>query len=190
MSMRINVNLFPKDGYVFKENDGSIHRSTKGWRDLIARVTIYRRVNNKPPGDPENEVHAQACAANPSYCSEGNPPPPTPINGQSLKGAVLRWLSELRRNKSKIELVKPEEAASRAGVCATCPFNVGLREGCAPCKTFVIEAQRDLLPGRKVDSRLNACDKLAVDLGVLVNLDEPPVKRDDLPNFCWKKRTI
>lgn len=186
--MRINVNLYPKDGYVFVEKDGTTIRSTKGWNDLIQRVALYRRLNRIPPGLPEAEVHEQACRANPSYCSQANPPPPTPTSKHSLKAAVLKWLSNGRLMKDKVALVTPEEAARRSSICATCPFNIALKEGCAPCRAFVVEARREILPKRAIDTRVNACEKLAVDAATAAHLDTPAVDQNDLPDHCWMKR--
>lgn len=186
--MRINVNLYPKDGYVFKERDGSIHRSSRSWKDLIARVTAYRRINKKDPGDPEKEVHAQACANNPSYCAESEGTPVVSTNRSTLKGLVFKWLGEMRRIKDKLPFVNTQNVTLRAQVCATCPFNVPLKSGCAPCHQFVSEMRKSILNGREIDGRLNSCDKLARDVAVLVHLDLPTEQNDSLPDHCWMKR--
>jgi hypothetical protein len=188
VSMRINVNLYPKDGYVFRENDGTLHRSHKGWKDVIARVTSYRKVNGLPIGNPEQEVHDQACRNNPTYCSEANPLPPVPTTRISLKGMVISWMANLRRLSDKVQMVPPALAKERAEVCAKCPFNVALKEGCAPCKAFVSESRNAILKGRSVDGRLNACEKFTADAATLVHIDEPTVEKPDLPDHCWKKR--
>jgi hypothetical protein len=186
--VRINVNLYPKDGYVFKDMDGTAHRSPKGWKDLIQRVIVYRRVNRMDPGDPEREVHAQACANNPSYCAESASMPVVATSRASLKSLVMRWLSEMRKVKDKLPFVKPQEAKERAQTCAQCPFNVELKSGCAPCHEFVAEMRKNILQGREIDGRLRACDKLARDAAVLVHIDLPTEKQDDLPAHCWMKR--
>lgn len=185
--IRINVNLYPKDGYLFKEKDGALIRSAKGWNDIIVRVKDYRRRNNLPAGDAETEVHAQACANNPTFCAETNYTP-VPTSGRSLKGFVLRWLAELRKNKDKIKYVSADEAKERAAICATCPFNRAIPEGCSPCKQAIRESRKELLSKRVVNHSLNACDKLGTDLPTAVHLDEQRIEGDDLPAHCWRKR--
>jgi hypothetical protein len=68
---RVNVNLFPKEGYIYLESDGSKHRA-ENWSKLMAKVSAYRKRAGLPQGDVEREVMAQACQRNPSHCSEEN----------------------------------------------------------------------------------------------------------------------
>jgi len=188
--IRINVNLYPSNGFVFKLPDGTLLRSSKGWNDLITRVKVYRKVNNLERGDPEKEIHEQACQNNPSLCSEQNPPPPVPIAGgnhRSLKGKMLQWLAETRRRKKELRFVSPEEAKQRAHICAKCQFNVEASGGCSSCRRALSELRDDILPRRVLDSRLNSCDRLGFDTSVAAHLDEPRVNNPDLPSFCWMK---
>lgn len=185
---RVNVNLYPKDGYFFKEKDGSVHRSTRGWGDLIGRVAAYRRRNNLPPGDPAVEVHTQACENNPGYCYEDASPIPTPP--RTVKTAVLQWVMNLRANKSKVSFVAEPAPTNRASICASCPFNVALKEGCAPCARVISEARKEILGGRRVDGRLHACEKFGSDAATMVHIDTTTVERPDLPDHCWLKRKI
>lgn len=185
---RININLFPRSGYVFKDPTGAIIRSDRGWSDLIVRVRDYRVRNKLPIGNVDQEVHDYACQNNPAYCSEQTkfvPPPAKPI---TTKGRVLAWLSELRRRKTTLEYVTPEAAQSRAGVCATCQFNKGLPTGCGSCKAAVREIRQELLGDRKYDDRLLACHAMGVDLGTAVHLDAIRIEDPQLPGFCWMKR--
>lgn len=183
---RVNVNLFPKDGYFFKEKDGSVHRSTKGWNDLIGRVITYRRVNKLSFGDPAQEVHEQACQNNPGYCYEDSQPIPTPP--RTIKSAVLQWIMNLRANKSKIEFVRDPIPQERTDICSNCPFNVAIKEGCAPCAKAVSEARKEILAGRKFYDRLRACEKFGADLPTMVHISTTTVERADLPDHCWLKR--
>lgn len=184
---KINVNLFPKSGYVFKDKDGTQHVSTRSWRDVINRVESYRRLNKLPIGEPEKEVLAQACERNPGHCYEDAAAPAVSAPRSSLKSAVLSWLASLRRTKDNLTFVSAETAAARTETCANCPCNVPLKQGCAPCQTFIAEMRKSLLRDRKVDSRLNSCDKFSRDTGVMVHLDSVAERRDDLPDPCWLK---
>jgi len=191
MKMRINTNLYPRDGYVFKNPDGAIIRSTKGWKDLIARVRDYRRMNNMPPGDVENEVHVQACQNNPAYCYDASnvvtnvPNPPQ----RTLKSSVLAWLADVRRRKPEIQFVSAELAAARANICATCPFNKPLPSGgCSSCKAAIGEIRAQVLDRKKIDPRLHTCERLGVDNAMLAHMEHPTMENPNLPDHCWFKR--
>jgi hypothetical protein len=185
---KINVNLFPKGGYIFKDRDGTTHVSVRSWRDVINRVDSYRRLNNLPIGDPEKEVLEQACQRNPGHCYEDTAAPVKSSTARStIKSAVLAWLAGIRRAKDTLTYVSPETAAKRTETCANCPFNITLKQGCAPCQTFIAEMRKSILRNRNADSRLNACEKFSRDTGVMVHLDSISEKRDDLPDHCWLK---
>lgn len=189
--MRVNTNLYPRDGYVFKDKDGSMHRSTKGWTDLIVRVKDYRRRNNLPPGEVENEVHAQGCQNNPSLCYDTSHAL-TPVKNppqRTLKSSVLQWLADVRRRKPELRFVPADVAASRASVCASCPVNKPLPSGgCSSCKMAIEEIRADLLRGKRIDTRLHTCERLGVDNAVLAHLDHPTTEDPNLPDHCWFKR--
>lgn len=190
---RINVNLYPANGFVFTLPDGTRLRSSKGWSDLIVRIKVYRKVNHLPKGDPLAEVNEQACQGNPSLCSEQDPPRPVPIVGggrKSLKGKALAWQMETRRHKKQLVFVSPEEAKQRADICAKCPFNVDVSGGCGSCRRALSEAREDILSRRVIDHRLNACDKLGIDTVIATHLDEPRVNNPELPAHCWKKAAV
>ena len=186
---RINPNLFPRDGYYYKERDGAPIRSTRGWKDLAARVVDYRRRNGIPAGDPMNDINEQVCQRQPNYCTDANPlVPQTPPNRpMSFKGTVLQWLTQ-QRSRQDVQLVSSELAAQRANICAGCPFNQALQGGCSACKNFITEVRALILKGRNVDQRLNACSLLSADTGILTHLDDPTIENGELPRHCWKKR--
>lgn len=184
---KINVNLFPKSGYVFRDKDGTPHVSTRSWRDLIKRLESYRRLNKLPMGNPEKEVLDQACERNPGHCYDDETPPVVSAPRSLIKSAVLGWLASIRRVKDQLTFVSSDVAAKRTETCANCPFNVPLKQGCAPCQTFIAEMRKSILRDRKVDSRLNACEKFSRDAGVMVYIDGVAEQRDDLPDHCWLK---
>lgn len=188
---RINSNLYPKDGYFFRDSDGSIHRA-KNWREVVAKVTEYRKLKNLNPGDVLKEVMAQACQRNPNICHE-EPTTPQPRPPVPLKALVIRWLFQLAQHKEKgpINLVKLEEARSRADVCSQCPANQLLGvNSCSACKQTVEAHRKTIFGGRaKIDSRLGGCSILNVDLGSFVWLDQPRIDNQALPAHCWSKIT-
>lgn len=189
--VRINVNLFPKDGYFFRESDGATIRADS-WRGVIARVASYRKMNGLPAGNPEEEVNAQACQRNPSYCSRETQQQREQTRRVSVKGRVLAWLSALRKKKETepITKVDPAVAKERAKICLACPQNTAIADGCSSCKSALAEYRRGLLDGRNPVKGLNGCAVLGEDTCVSTNLDEVRVENSDLPDNCWRKRGL
>ena len=192
--MKINVNLFPRLGYRFKERDGSWIVSTNSWTEVMAKVENYRKRNHLPVGNVEAEVMNSACKENPGYCSEENPETLRMRKVVSLKGRVLSWLNLFRRTKDKsghLDFVQREEAAKRAEICAKCQNNEGLPEGCASCRA-TLKANRESILGNKrlIDQRLKGCLVLGEDLPTSVWLDRVTEENGALPPQCWRKRTL
>jgi len=188
MKKRINVNLYPREGYFFKESDGSIHRADS-WAHVMARVVVYRKRAGLPPGDVESEVAQQACSRNPAHCAEINDATVHQTLVASLKTRILKYMSFLRGLGPRIPWVNAAEASRRAGVCATCPHNTALPEGCGSCRA-ALSAMRDevLGRGRAKDGRLHGCAILGEDLPTSVHVDHDVVENDQLPDACWRKR--
>lgn len=187
---RINVNLYPKDGYFFIDRDQSIHRG-KDWSEVIARVKAYRKRNKIEPGDPDQEVHDQACQRNSNLCHDENPEQiKTELRKTSMKGRVLKWLSELRKLRSKRELqyVPEQEAKERAQICASCPNNTPYPAGCGSCKAAVKASREEILGPRVVDGRLNGCNVLGEDTATSAHVEQVRVNNAELPANCWRKQ--
>lgn len=183
--------MHAKDGYKFTERDGTVLEHPRGWERLILKVASYRRNNNLPIGNPTDEVHAQACAANPTLCWNDDETTRQEIKKVSLKGRVLRWLSELIRYKERqpLTFVSDDEARAREDVCQKCPNNTALpHEGCGSCKKAINEQRAVLIGGRPRYKRLNACAVLGSDLQSAVHLDTVPIENHELPQHCWAKR--
>lgn len=189
----MNPNLYPKEGYYFRESDGSIHRA-KNWRGVIAKVSTYRKLRGLPVGEIASEVMEQACKRSPNLCyASGNAPAVRPA--VPLKAKVLQWLYGVLAHKDKglpINLVNREEAAERAGVCARCPLNTPLGTNtCSACREAVANYRKQILDGkRSFDSRLGGCSALATDLGLAVHLDQDRVDNQALPTHCWFRIAI
>ena len=201
---RINVNVRPASGYVFTDTDKSTH-SAGSWKLVIEKVTAYRERQGKNTETTEREVMAQACERYPSLCKpvSARPetvtgvPASTPARAQpamSIKGHVLMWLARLLKSKqdgTPLEYVSPAEAASRASICAACPFNVPfIIPGCGSCKLISDEYRGALITNRVRHDKLGACLLLGVDLVTSVNLDEVRVVNSSLPTNCWRKISI
>lgn len=191
MKQRIRVNIFPKEGHSFTEKDGTV-LNANDWNSVIRAVRNYRRRNGLPAGMPADEVHEQTCAKNPSICYNAKDETTVKeLKKASLKGRVLRWFSELLRNRDKnpINFVPDEEARAREDVCQKCPNNIALPDsGCGPCKKAIREQRRSILGGRPEYRRLNTCSVLGEDLQSSVHLDLLVVDNHELPQHCWRKR--
>lgn len=201
---RINVNVRPSSGYVFKDTDGSIHRA-KNWALVVVKVKEYRDrqgINNETT---EADVMAQACERYPSLCRLPQTDRPTvsgmPANAparpqppMSLKTHVLLWMDRLLKQKQAgnvFEYVKPAEAVQRRDICKRCPFNVNfIIPGCGSCKTITGEYRDNLIPNRIRHDELGGCLLLGVDLVTSVHLDEVRVTNNALPSNCWRKITV
>lgn len=182
----VNPNMYPKDGYFFKENDGArIFGDT--WAGVIKRVVLYRRRAGYPPGDPAAEVTAQACARNPVLCQENDN---TFLTKRApLKSRILTWLNGERANKNRSFVPEPV-AKARAQVCATCPKNNPIPEGCSSCRAAVKQLRESIIERRFQDGRLNACTILGEDLPTSVHLESQTVDNGELPGHCWRRRSL
>lgn len=184
--MRIaNPNLYPKGGHVFKESDGATIRGDS-WPGVIARVVRYRARAKYPPGNPTEEVYAQACARNPGLCGDA----PAPQKSVPLKTRVLMWLNGLVQKKRDLAFVSESLAKERAGICARCPKNTDVTSGCASCKVAQSELRKAIAGGRFFDGRLRGCAVLGEDLPVAVHLELQAVEDGELPGECWRKRKL
>lgn len=108
----------------------------------------------------------------------------------NLKSKVFEWLGALRKRKARgehVPLVSDEVVNRRAAICYHCPANISVSGGCGSCKRALRGLRSIVLDDRASDVRLGGCSILAVDLQVLVMLDEPSVNVPALPGNCWKK---
>lgn len=191
---KINVNMYPSNGYFFKESDGSVHRAP-GWKAVIRKVEEYRARKRLPIGDVAAEVVAQACQRQPSICYSDRRGQ-APINPRvPLKAKVLLWLNSFLKVMEKgnpLQYVEAAESQQRAAVCAKCPLNVSLGTSeCSTCKQALAGYRDKILGrGRARDGRLGGCSGLGVDLITAVHLDELRVDGPGLPGYCWRKRTL
>lgn len=192
MRLTINTNLYPKEGYRFKDKDGVLHASTAGWVDLMRKVQAYRKRKGQPVGDVEVEVLTQACNRNPGFCSELSPQVVRQRLVVSLKGRVLSWLNMFRRmaEQKRVEYVQPGEASRRAEICAKCPNNTPLPEGCASCRAAVTASRKAIIGGRTIDGRLNGCCVTGEDIPSSIWIEQQTVENGALPGECWRKRTL
>jgi hypothetical protein len=188
--IQINRNLFPRDGYFFKDADGISIRADS-WPGVIKRVENYRKRNGREVGDVEREVMAQACQRNPGLCTDENAAYKVEVSRASLKSRLLMWLAKRQQTlaSNPPTFVSEAEFKTRASTCAGCPLNQSLPEGCSSCRAAVNESRKAIIGGRFQDGRLNACSVLAEDLNSAAWTDEVRQENPELPGHCWRKIT-
>lgn len=189
---QINPNVYPHDGHFFKDGDGTTHRGDS-WPGVIARVVAYRKRQGRPFDKVEAEVTFQACERNPVLCVEDDGVTHAAQKKASLKTRLLQWLMTKRRQReaSELRFVPRELHEARTDVCIRCPLDKSMPGGgCGSCKAAVKELKDAVVGNRKTDSRINACPMLAEYLPVSTWLDEPAVDNPELPQECWRKRSI
>jgi len=185
----LNRNLYPRDGYFFKESDGA-RIGADSWPGVVKRVIAYRQRAGLPLGNPEQEVTEQACSRSPSLCVEVDPATLVQRKIVSLKGRLLAWLAAIRAKRSKegkLDFVDEGMAKRRADYCAGCPNNTPLPGGCGSCVAALKEIRRDILASRKQDGRIQGCAHLGEDTVVSCHLDLVRVDDPTLPGHCWRK---
>ncbi len=86
--------------------------------------------------------------------------------------------------------VPQEEAERRAGICLTCPYNVGVT-GCGTCR-IALEALRTTLSDATTsrDAGLNNCGVCGCDLKLSVHVPITTLRKGsgnlEYPAWCWK----
>lgn len=120
-----------------------------------------------------------------AHCENGFRPPKA-VHWQEVKNFLTTATSWFVAGRP---LVAQEEAERRAGICVTCPYNVGLA-GCAICTTTLGELREKLLKRSTIhDPGLNACGICGCDNKTQVHVpinDLRAGKPDSLfPEWCW-----
>lgn len=188
--MKLNPNIPPPNGYVFRESDGTVFRAPS-LKALARKLLVYRTHNGGKVDDLEREVEEQLCRDVPDYChGEGSPRAAVKAARSrkiSLKSQIVGYLGSLSRVENP-EKVGQAETAERIRVCLRCPRRHIIQESCGGCKKSIEVLRKKCLGGgAPIAPNLGACDVLGVDLAVAVHLREPPVSHEQLPVQCWRK---
>lgn len=192
MGLVFNPNLYPPDGYRFRDADGTLFKG-ESWRDVRRQVAEYRARNNMPAGDPEAEINAQQCAQTPGLC-HGDKPAPVRVAGSGSNGneRVLNWLGSVlisRRQNGTPAVIDNATARTRAAICAVCPRQKALSAACDACLNTIRDSRKVILGGeRPVHESLHTCGVLGEDCVSSVHLDLGPVVDPDLPSNCWRRK--
>ena len=192
MALEVNPNLYPKNGFRFKERDGSRWKG-RSWADVVKQVTEYRRRRGEEVGDVRAEVMAQACANNPNICVDNSPRQIVTSKAgyaSTLFQKVSNWLAQLvqKLQRKQLTLVDRQEAARRAAICAVCPKQLGIPTVCGACISQLSNFRRAILQGQPpVNAGLNGCSALGEDTQISVHLELEPTVNDDMPAACWRR---
>lgn len=188
---KVNRNLYPKSGYVFRDSDGTRHVGGN-WQHLIAIVRRYRQKRGLPFDTVEAEVNEQGCQNNPELCIEESEANKRQLRQVSLKGRVLLWLGARQKRKEKEPLVFVQDSlhAARVDVCSRCPKNTALPEGCGSCRAALKELATSLVGSRQLDGRVNGCLVLGEYIPVSSWIEDTAIPNPELPGECWRKRTL
>lgn len=193
MVNEMNPNLYPPNGYTFKDRDGTRHVANS-WKGLEKKVKAYRELNRQEPGDPWREINDQHCANTPSHCRNAASTLVSP-QGQAVPNfnqRVVEWLNRQldRLRVNKLGKVSEAEAARRAQICQRCPAQRGLNESCKACLQGVRSARKVILKGGpSKHQNLLCCRVLGEDCVTSVYLEQPPVSAGELPAECWRRAT-
>jgi len=186
MALEFNPNLYPPDGYVFTEPDGTHHRGDS-WRNLKEKIVRYRKVNGLPEGDPEAEITTQLCSRVPSFCRHSNPQPVR--IGPTFNSVVVGWLSRMLSLKRANQLPRVDdvEAARRASICARCPAQRSLNMACGSCIIEIDKLRRAVLDGAEpLHKNLQPCSITGEDCSVAVHVEQSKIS-GQLPGNCWRQ---
>lgn len=190
--LRMNPNLYPPDGYRFRDSDGTLFKG-ESWRDVRRQVAEYRARNQMPAGDPESEINVQQCAQTPGLCHGDKPAPVrTPSSGSNGNERVLNWLGSVlisRRQNGTPAVLDRETARARAAICALCPRQRALSAACDACLNTIRDSRKVILNGEKpAHEGLSTCGVLGEDTVSSVHLDLAPVEELELPTNCWRAK--
>lgn len=164
---------------------------------LIPLVSAHLRANNLPPmTHPEEDVDDYICGAMSEkgraracvFRTEAVPPQSASVGLNDVL-EFARFVS-----KNGISFVDPEEAARRAAICASCPWNVPMASHCPSCAAYteLVKLAGLLLEDRATphDALLRNCGVCGCDLKIKVHA---AVKDDyrpggNYPSWCWQNK--
>lgn len=184
-----NPNLYPGNGgWYFVDSNGTKHVGSS-FNALVNTVTAYRQRNGFPMGDPHGEITAQLCARQPGFCrdSDQGVVPPLPRHAH-LTQRIVSWVGSWVQEKrfGRLKRVSDEEARRRAGICATCPRQIGIPMTCSDCAENLARMRLAILDGQQpVHKGLQTCDVFLDDLQVIVHHESGTSPA--APVWCWRK---
>ena len=168
------------------------------WNMLMNRIYDERKANGVPCGiEFEKEVEEALCRDYPQECEINDPRFPRRVARLGFAEIVAGTRLLLKVKLGGVPLVQQEEAARRADICATCPFNVHFNKPCAGLCGELYSVVKAIVGGAALpnEERVNSCSIcgcfigaavwLPVDVQRSVLTDDQKMQFDNVPN-CWK----
>jgi hypothetical protein len=188
MPFKLNENIYPPGGFVFKDGDGVTHLGDN-LQGLVKTIARYRATTGQPAGDPEQEFLAKLCKRAPRVCLGEDSPS---LNLKALAIYVAKHISKtslaVTRGSASKTLQDGSLAVARLEACKHCPHCVDWSKGCAPCQrgsaTLLVNAihPHAPVPGSEKLACTIARDSLAITI-----FDQNPASIQNPPDFCWRK---
>jgi hypothetical protein len=178
-----NPALYPTRGWQYHLPDGCVLKASSRDR-LIRALTDYRALNHLGAGEPDVDVDAQVCAAEPRLCR----PRKRGIraSGPFTNKDVARACSAIVRaiGLGKAPKVADSIVKWRTAVCIECPHNRHPSITCAPCESRIAEATRLVRGHAPPIQGLASCAIFGHPNDLAVRLDVP--SRTSAPANCWR----
>jgi hypothetical protein len=176
---------------------GKILAATR--EELWVKITDFRRANQLPLGNPQDEWTRWVCETWPDVCITtadlpGQPGYSPHASGQvspqsagSLGNRVSDWLSRVYATQYVDTLVPETQAAERAQICRLCIRNDELKPCCGRNIGDTNRLSLLLRAGRSQGNDLGGCLSLGIDnrLAVQLPADLLPKEFLDAPATCW-----
>ncbi len=197
MSKKVLEGVIPPGGFHFPDNSGGTEVRIEGYSipDVAANVLRYRMANNRPPGNPFQELIDYICNAWPHFCMETDSGE-IPHAGlpEPLSRRCAAWMASWFSTVSDDPGVPQAEADRRAAVCAGCPNNKDHEAGgCGACTAQVARLSFIYRRNRQTpsDAQLRCCDLFDSPLQATVWSAKLPAATEDQrarkPVNCWRQ---
>lgn len=190
-----SLELGPPGNWGYTQPETGVRMSAITFQSLLSKVAQHRHNNNLPITNMAEEVESAICAAlspanQVAYCVTGN-------RERSAVGfaEVVRfteWLGSWLTTGHK--LVPQDEANRRAAICATCPYNVGVK-GCGVCQKSIGILRNKLMKVEPTSSNsaIKACGICGCDLKTIVHVPLDTLKHRGLEYknipWCWQNES-
>lgn len=195
MTLVLNPQVYPTNGYYFIESDG-VKVVGNSFADTVLKMRDYRIRSGRVAGDPIQELNDFTCSRYPTACREIEPGKRKNHLGNSvphpLVTRVNTWLNSLYRafSKTPAQFVTKVEAERRAAICRDCPKQARWNSECGSCSDSARRLSFSLRKGQEVPGSdlLKGCDTLGEDTRTSIFLQGlKPETNVELPEYCWRK---
>lgn len=193
MSFVLNKHIFPPGGFYFIDAEG-VRFDAENPLKLSFAIREYRLLNNKPAGNPIQEINDFTCARYPTGCRGAEAKPLAPAGEHlPLSARVTRWLAIIIRAMGRLpgSYVSKIEASRRAAICLACPQQASWLTGCSSCAGGTLRLSFAARRGQEAagGEKLLGCKILGEDTRTSVFLESlKPSEREDLPAPCWRRK--